>query len=240
MISEAAQTIRVSVCSPVHNEEGNLVALVNEIHQVMEPLYGAAWEQVLVDDGSTDRSAAIMAGLCEGHRLQLLSHEHNQGERAAWKTAFDHARGEIVVMLAADLQNDPRDIPRLVQGVETGGVDCCTGRRVQRKDGLYYRAATRVLNAYMATFFSLEVEDVSSSFFAVRRRFAAGLPLLDNDHRYILPIFKQRGAIVREIPTAHYGRRSGRSHYSRAKVLRAIPEVLRFSARCLAGRYDVR
>ncbi len=140
-------------------------------------------------------------------------------------------------MLAADLQNDPSDIPRLIRGVEEG-FDCCTGARVGRKDGLYFSAATLVLSAFMAIAFGLRVRDVSSSFFAVRRRFLQGLRLLENDHRYILAILSRRGASVQEIPTRHRPRRRGRSHYSRWKVLRAAPEVARFSARFFAGYYD--
>jgi glycosyltransferase involved in cell wall biosynthesis len=235
----AGERVRVSVCSPVHNEEGNVETLVREIHRVMVPLCGGDWEQLLVDDGSSDRSAALCAELTASHpTLRVLSHHRNQGERAAWKTAFDNARGEILVLLAADLQNDPQDIPRLIAGVEQPGADCCTGRRVRRQDGLFYWAATRILNGYMAALFDLPVRDVSSSFFAVRRRFAVGLPLVENDHRYILAIFRRRGASIREIPTSHRARSAGHSHYARSKVARAIPEVLRFTARWYRRSYD--
>ena len=226
-------SVRVSVCSPMHNEEVNLAALVGEIHAALTPIFGQDWEQVLVDDGSTDGSAELARQLArQHHALRLVSHQRNRGERAAWKTAFDAARGEILVMLAADLQNDPRDIPRLVAAVEGEGYGCASGFRADRKDGLFYWCATRLLNAYMATVFRLgPVRDVSSSFFAVRREYAVDLPLAANDHRYILALFRQRGATIIELPTAHRARRGGRSHYRPSKVLRAVPEVLDFTYR---------
>ena len=234
----ATSSPRVSICSPVHNEAANIPRLVGEIGAVARRAFGDAWEQVLVDDGSADNSGALIeeAGRADP-AVRLIRHERNQGERAAWKTAFAQARGEIVVLLAADLQNDPADIPRLVDGVERGAADCCTGYREQRKDGVYYWAATRLLNGFMRAAFGVRVRDVSSSFFAVRRRCVADLDLVENDHRYILALFAQRGARIVEIPTAHRARESGASHYSRWKVLWAVPEVARFGWRFHRGFY---
>jgi len=231
--------VQVSVCSPVHNEEQNLPGLVADIAAVMRPLYGSDWEQVLVDDGSSDGSARRMRELQDAHpELRCASHPTNLGERAAWQTAFEQARGEILVMLAADRQNDPHDIPRLIEPVRRGRCDCCTGARARRKDGLYFSAATLVLTGLFDLGFGLRVRDVSSSFFAVRTSLLRGLRLEENDHRYILAILRRRGATMREIGTWHRPRQRGRSHYSRWKVVRAVPEVLRFAARCYRGLYD--
>jgi dolichol-phosphate mannosyltransferase len=234
----AQDSLQVSICSPVHNEEANIPRLVGEIGAVARRAFGDAWEQVLVDDGSADRSAALIEEASRADpAVRLIRHERNLGERAAWKTAFAHARGEIVVLLAADLQNDPEDIPRLVERVARGEADCCTGYRRQRKDGAYYWAATRILNGFMRAAFGVRVRDVSSSFFAVRRRFVDDLELVENDHRYILALFAQRGAQLVEIPTAHRGREAGASHYTRWKVLWAVPEVARFGWRFHRGFY---
>lgn len=230
---------RVSVCSPVHNEETNLHRLVAQMQAAMSPVFGTDWEQVLVDDGSTDSSAAIIRELAaDHHALRLISHHRNMGEWAAWQTAFDNASGRIVVLLAADLQNDPGDIPSMVEALSDEAEDCCTGFRTDRKDGLYYWLATRVLNGFMRVAFGVDVRDVTSSFFAVRRRYVENLRLVKNDHRYILAIFRRRGAQIVEVPTTHQPRVSGSSHYSRWKVLWAVPEVLAFGRRFFAGFYD--
>jgi dolichol-phosphate mannosyltransferase len=223
----------------VHNEAENIPALVGAIAEVMEPRWPGRWEQVLVDDGSSDDSAELIRRHAARHlAVRLVSHDSNQGERAAWATALAAARGEIVVMLAADLQNDPRDIPRLIDVIERRGFDCSTGARRARRDGVFFRGATRVLSLFMRLAFDLPVSDVSSSFFAVRRRFVDGLRLVDNDHRYILAILKRRGAAIHEIPTTHRGRAAGRSHYSRLKVVKAVPEVALFTVRLFRGFYD--
>jgi glycosyltransferase involved in cell wall biosynthesis len=232
---------RFSICSPAHNEELNLPLLVEEVRRAMVPAFGLDWEQILVDDGSTDRSAEIVAELAASHHaLRLLRHEKNLGERAAWTTALAQARGEIVVMLAADRQNDPRDIPRLIRVILDEGFDCGTGSRSDRKDDLFFWCATRILNTFMRGVFGLSVSDASSSFFAARRALVRDLGMVENDHRYILALFHRRGATIREIPTAHRPREAGRAHYSRAKVLRAMPELLRFVRRYYSGYYDVR
>ena len=231
--------IRVSVCSPAHNEAKNLPELVRRVHAAMERAFGANFEQVIVDDGSTDDTWEVLGRLAESHpRLVRLRHERNLGERAAWKSAFEAVSGEIIVLLAADLQSPPEEIPRLLEVLDDKNIDVGTGWREQRQDGWFYSTASRVLTAAMDRLFDLQVRDASSSFFAARREFLEDMPLVANDHRYILAILRRRGARVHEIPVAHASRHAGNSHYQRSKVLRAIPEFGRFTMRLLAGYYD--
>lgn len=231
--------VRVSVCSPIHNEKENLPSLVDRVHRTMTPLYGRSWEQILVDDGSDDGSSEITEELMGQYpNLVLAKHQTNLGERVAWSTAFDVARGEVVVIIAGDLQSQPEDAPKLLDIVFEEGFDVGTGARRHRKDSPYYRFATRILNAYMCVAFNLEVRDVSSSFLAVKSSFIEKLTLVENDHRYILAILKKRGARIKEIPVAHRPRIAGASHYTQWKVLWAIPEVFRFTLRYSRGFYD--
>ena len=159
-----SDSLRASICSPIHNEEGNVAELIERVHAVMTPRFGAAWEQLLVDDGSSDRSAEIIR-LAQRERptLKLLQHPQNRGERAAWKTAFDGARGEVVALLAGDLQSPPEELPKLLDEVLVRGFDVGTGRRAGRKDGVYYWTATRVLNAYSRLVFDVPVSDGGKS-----------------------------------------------------------------------------
>ncbi|MCA9668198.1 MAG: glycosyltransferase family 2 protein [Myxococcales bacterium] len=234
-------SLRVSVCTPAHNEEGNVVELAQRVDAVMTPLCGDNWEHIIVDDGSSDRTAELVREQAQ-HRpgtLRLLQHEVNQGERAAWKTAFDAAEGEVVVMIAADLQSHPEDIPRALDVVWKEGYDVGTCARTDRKDGLFFWAATRVLTTFMRLAFDVTANDASSSFFAARGDLLKNLPLLHNDHRYILAVLRRRGASIKEVGVSHSARTAGATHYSRWKVLKAVPEITRFTARLWRGEFDL-
>jgi len=222
----------------VHNEQDNLCQLVQRVHHAMVRHFGGRWEQVLVDDGSTDNSAPLMRQLQGTYpRLKIYTHDTNRGECAAWKTAFDNSRGDVVVLLAADLQSQPEEIPQLVMLATGTDVDVASAVRLNRKDGFYYWCATRLLTFAMNGLFRLSVRDVSSSFFAVRSEFVKGLKLVQNDHRYILAIFRSNGARITEVPVEHHPRRAGHTHYRRSKVLYAIPEFLKFTVRIKSGFY---
>jgi len=231
--------IKVSVCSPIHNEKDNILPLVDRVHKTMAN-FGTNWEQILVDDGSNDGSNETIVKLQKKYpNLVLYSHKRNLGERAAWKTAFDKARGEVIVLLAGDLQSPPEEIPKLLNIVFKENFDVGTGLRKNRKDSLYYRCATRILNFFMCVVFNLKVKDVSSSFFAVKSHFIKDLKLIENDHRYILAIFKKRKATIKEISVNHQARIAGKSHYTPWKVFWAIPEVIRFTLRASKGFYNL-
>ena len=228
----------ISVCSPVYNEAENLPLLIKRVNQAMKSRY-QEWEQVLVDDGSTDQSVSVI----EDHKrdypnISLHRHDHNLGESYAWDTAFKNSNGDVVVMLAADLQSPPEEIPKMVDMVIDHGVDVASGIRQSRKDSIFYWVATRVLNQFMCWVFGLKVKDVSSSFFAVKSEFLNNLKLYKNDHRYILAILKRRGAKINEIPFRHEDRKLGKSKYSKLKVVYAIPEIIRFTTRYYTGKYD--
>ena len=229
----------LSICSPVHNEEDNLPELARRITAALDDAGHGPWECILVDDGSTDASGRILNEICAADpRFRALHHDVNQGERAAWHTAFRHARGEVACIIAADLQSPPEELPKLVDVIIDEGFDVGTGRRVQRKDGLLYFIATWILTQFSRIAWKVDVRDVSSSFFGVRTKLLKELRLVENDHRYILAILKRRGASIKEINTSHFARSHGSSHYSRMKVLRAFPEVARFTLRLYKGYYD--
>jgi dolichol-phosphate mannosyltransferase len=193
----------------------------------------------MVDDGSTDSSRRILDEISAADdRFRTLCHDRNKGERAAWHTALCAARGDIACFIAADLQSPPEGLPRLIAAVLNEGFDVGTGCRAQRKDGIFYLFATWILTRLGRIVWQVNVRDVSSSFFAVRTKFLNGIKLIENDHRYILAILKSRGARIEEIDTPHYPRMRGSSHYSRMKVLWAVPEVARFTLRLYRGFYN--
>ena len=229
----------LSVCSPVHNEQENLREFVVQVISAVEPEYSGRWELLLVNDGSSDRSGKILEELSTQYpQIRIINHPENKGERATWKTAFDSATGEIVAILAADLQSRPDAVPLLAQIVEDKEHDVATACRMSRKDGAFYSLMTKVLTIWCQVLHDVRVRDVSSSFFAVRSSFVKDLPFDGNDHRYILPILRRRGARIKEIMIEHMPRAGGASHYTKIKVLKAIPETFLFSLRCLRGHYD--
>jgi glycosyltransferase involved in cell wall biosynthesis len=231
--------ISVSVVSPVHNELENLPELIRRMEAVMGPLFGDAWEYVLVDDGSTDGSSALLDELAAANpHLRVVHHQRNQGERAAWKTGFSVVRGQVVAMLAADLQSPPEDLPGLIDVVRTQGFDVGSGWRKRRRDAVFYSLTTAVLTFYSKLVFDVHVQDVSSSFFAVSGHLVADLDLVENDHRYILAIFRRRGGTIKEIPIHHCPRTHGVSHYRWTKIFGAASEIVRFTRRWRKGFYD--
>lgn len=235
------RTTTLSICNPIHNEEGNIKELIERTHRTINPLFKGKWEHILINDGSNDNSEIIIKKLQKKHHnIVLVNHRKNKGEAAAWTTAFKKAKGKITVILAADLQSPPEEIPKLLEVIFKKGYDVGTGRRVKRKDSLFNWLITRILNLFMSLVFGLrEIQDVSSSFFAVKTNFIKNLQLLENDHRYILAILKQRGASMKEVPFKHYSRARGKSHYSKLKGITAIFEIFRFTARYYCKNYKI-
>lgn len=229
----------VSICSPVHNELGNLREFVARVGSALDQAGYVKWQVVVVDDGSTDGSGALLDEIASGDsRIIVLHHDRNRGEWAAWKTAFRESKGDVVCMIASDLQPPPEELPRLLDLVVIGGADVGSGRRTDRKDDLFYRLATVVLTRYANLVWRVPLQDISSSFFAVRGHFARQAKMVRNDHRYIMAIFRALGASIAETDTMrHQRRRYGTSHYKKNKVIRAVPEVIMFTARLLTGYY---
>ena len=231
--------VLVSVCSPVHDEAGNLREFITRVAASLESAGYTNWEAVLADDGSTDGSGDLLDEIAtHDARVRVIHHATNLGEWAAWKTVFAASRGGVVCMLASDLQPPPEELPKLLDLVVIDGFDVGTGRRTDRSDGPFYRTATFVLTRFANIFWDLGVRDVSSSFFAVRGDLARQAKMLRNDHRYILAIFRAMGASIAEVDTIrHASRRYGHSHYKKSKVVRAVPEVALFTIRLLGGYY---
>jgi glycosyltransferase involved in cell wall biosynthesis len=231
----------LSVVIPVYNEEASLSPLWAELRGVLESL-GLAFEVVFVDDGSRDRSAEIIRALREtDQRVRLVRLKANCGETAATDAGFKAARGARVVVMDADLQNDPADIPMLLSHLDQW--DAVTGWRVDRAagDNLMRRLSSRVANRIRNWVSDETIEDSGCTFRAFRRECLRELVLYRGFHRFIPTLLKMRGYRVIEVPVRHRPRRFGRSKYgvlNRAVVAFADLLVIRWmSARLL--RYEV-
>ena len=231
----------LSVVIPVYNEEASLPPLWSELREVLERL-GLVYEVVFVDDGSRDRSAEIVRAFREAdRRVRLVRLKVNGGETAATDAGFKAAQGRRVVVMDADLQNDPADIPMLLSHLNQW--DAVTGWRIDRAvgDNLVRRVSSRVANRIRNWVSDEAIQDSGCTFRAFRRECLRGLVLYRGFHRFIPTLLKMRGYRVIEVPVGHRPRRFGRSKYgvmNRAVVAFADLLVIRWmNARLL--RYEV-
>src|SRR5438132_2344603 len=205
--------LELSVVIPVYNEEENLPLLWPELREVLDGL-ALAYEVIFVDDGSRDRSAEIIRGFRDADaRVRLVRLKENAGETAATDAGFKASRGRCVVVMDADLQNDPHDIPRLLHELERW--DAVTGWRVNRGDGdsIVRRVSSRVANRIRNRISDDTIRDSGCTFRAFRRECLRGLVLYRGFHRFIPTLLRMRGYRVIEIPVHHRPRRFGNAKY---------------------------
>jgi len=205
--------VELSVVIPVYNEEDNLPLLWPELRGVLEQM-AVSFEVLFVDDGSRDRSAEIIRAMREADaRVRLVRLKANAGETAATDAGFKVARGQRVVTMDADLQNDPRDIPALVQRLEQW--DAATGWRVSRGQGdsIVRRISSRVANLTRNWLSDESIRDSGCTFRAFRRECLRGLVLYRGFHRFIPTLLRMRGYRVVEVPVRNRPRRFGQSKY---------------------------
>jgi dolichol-phosphate mannosyltransferase len=203
----------LSIVIPVYDEAESLPALWEELRGVLEGL-GLASEVIFVDDGSRDHSAEIIRGFREADpRVRLVRLKVNAGETAATDAGFKAARGERVVVMDADLQNDPADIPRLLAHLDRW--DAATGWRVTRGDGDGWlrRLSSSIANRVRNRLTGETIQDSGCTLRAFRRECLRDLVLYRGLHRFIPTLLTMRGYRVIEVPVRHRPRRFGRSKY---------------------------
>ena len=203
----------LSVVIPVYDEEENLPHLWPELRAVLEPLK-LAFEVVFVDDGSRDGSAEVIRGFRDvDPRVRLVRLKANAGETAATDAGFKAARGQWVVTMDADLQNDPHDIPMLLSHLDRW--DAVTGWRVNRGEGdtMVRRVSSRVANRARNLLSDESIQDSGCTFRAFRRECLRGLVLYRGFHRFIPTLLRMRGYRVIEVPVRNRPRRHGQSKY---------------------------
>ena len=217
----------LSIVVPVYNEEDNLPLLWPELREVMAGT-GLGYEVVFVDDGSQDRSAEIVREFREEYpRVRLVRLKANAGETAATDAGLKTARGRWVVVMDADLQNDPHDIPAMLGHLEQW--DAVTGWRVNRGagDSLVRRLSSRIANRVRNALSDETIQDSGCTFRAFRRECLADLVLYKGFHRFIPTLLKMRGFRVLEIPVNHRPRRFGQSKYGIGnRAFRAFYDLL--------------
>lgn len=217
---------KLSVIVPLFNEEENLRPLVADVMPVMQSL-GYPFEVILVNDGSSDRTQAVLAELAAGDgRIKIINLRHNTGQTAAMMAGFDHASGAIIIPMDGDLQNDPADIPRLLRKLGEG-FDVVSGWRQSRKDKLLMRRVPSwCANRIISWVSGVRLHDYGCTLKAYRRDVLAGVRLYGELHRFV-PIFASwQGAIVAELAVNHRARRFGRSKYGFTRVFKVVLDLI--------------
>ncbi|MFG0320058.1 MAG: glycosyltransferase family 2 protein [Planctomycetota bacterium JB042] len=216
---------RVSVVVPVYDEEGAVAALAREIHAVLAG-ERIPHEIVFVDDASRDRTVAVLEETsADVPTLVVARHERNCGQSAAVATGFRRARGDVVVTLDGDGQNDPADIPRLLAAL--AGADAATGVRTKRHDSFVRRASSRIANGFRNAVTGDRVVDAGCGIRAVDRRALREVPVFNGMHRFLPTLLRAEGFTVAEIPVSHRPRTTGRSKYGIGnRLFRGIVDCL--------------
>jgi len=221
----------LSVVFPVYNEEENIPILLGEIAKALD---GRGWtyEIIAVDDGSTDRSLEVLRQQRETYpTLRVLTFARNSGQTAALDAAWRAATGTYVVSLDADLQNDPADIPKMMQTLQDRGVDMIIGVRVNRNDTWSRRMQSRIGNGVRNWITNDQITDTGCSLKLVKREAIDRVKLYTGMHRFLPTLVRMQGYKVAEMPVNHRARQFGVSKYG------AMNRAFRGLADCLAVRW---
>lgn len=204
--------LHYSVVIPLKNEEGNIQDLIKELEPIMQSL-GKPWELICIDDGSTDRTREILKNLIkENKNIHLIAFERNFGQSSAFDAGFKASKGSIIITLDGDRQNDPKDIPSLLEALEDADMVC--GIRKQRKDSLFKRLISKSANRVRSYLCDDGVEDTGCSLKAYRKECLSQIRLYQGMHRFLPALFKIEGFRVKQIPVNHRERTKGKSNYN--------------------------
>lgn len=216
----------ISVVVPLHNEEESVFPLCTSLDKVLEGM-GQPYEIIMVDDGSTDGTYEALRQLHSRlSSLSVIRLRSNYGQSAALAAGFDAARGEVVVTMDGDLQNDPADIPRLVARLDEG-YDVVSGWRLERKDPFWTRRLPSVMaNRLISRITGLSLHDYGCALKAYRREVLAHVALYGEMHRFLPALARWVGGRVTELPVAHHPRRHGRSKYGLGRTVRVLLDLM--------------
>jgi glycosyltransferase involved in cell wall biosynthesis len=219
--------MNLSLIIPVYNEEENLPILYDSIQQAMNPIK-RTWEVIFVDDGSKDNSFDVLKLLVEKdpEHIRVLSFRRNFGQTAAIAAGIDHACGETIVLLDADMQNDPADIPMLLEKLDEG-YDLVSGWRKDRKDNRLTRTIpSNLANGLISWTTGVHLHDYGCTLKAYRRDALEGFRLYGEMHRFI-PVFAHAvGARITEIPVHHHVRKFGKTKYGLERTIKVILDLV--------------
>jgi len=223
---ETVCPLDISVIIPVYNEEENLGLLYREMKPVLERL-GKNYEVIFVDDGSMDGSFGVLSALNKADaRCKVIRFRRNFGQTAAMSAGFAHARGAVIITMDADLQNDPGDIPALLEKIDEG-YDVVSGWRLRRKDKFFTRKLPSMCaNWLISRITGVKLHDYGCTLKAYRSEVARNIDLYGEMHRFIPALASWMGISVAEIPVNHHSRKHGKSKYGLSRTMRVFLDLI--------------
>ena len=226
--------MNLSLIIPVFNEQDNLPLLFEALYETMNSM-NKTWEVILVDDGSRDKSLSILQEYAEKdpEHIRVVSFRRNFGQTAAIAAGLDYSQGEIIVLLDADMQNDPADIPMMLEKLSEG-YDLVSGWRKQRKDNAVTRNFPSMMaNKFISWVTGVELHDYGCTLKAYRREVLEGFRLYGEMHRFIPVYAASVGAKITEVIVNHHPRRFGKTKYGLERTAKVVLDL--FTVKFLVG-----
>lgn len=217
----------LSIVIPVYNEVESLPILQQAIHKALQGITSLSWEVIYVDDGSKDGSVDILEKLAtdDPDHICVVALRRNFGQTTAIAAGIDYAQGEVIAMLDADLQNDPADIPMLLEKINQG-YDVVSGWRINRQDTFLTRKLpSHLANWLISTVTGVHLHDYGCTLKAYRREVLTEFRLYGEMHRFIPAYAYSVGAKITEVPVHHHARKYGKTKYGLARTLKVILDL---------------
>ena len=225
-MDEKPKMLEVSVVIPIYNEEGNIRELCTKLNDVLS-IITENYEVIIVDDGSTDNSFNILKEInTENKNVVVVKFRRNFGQTAALSAGFDHFKGDVIITMDGDLQNDPEDIALLLTKINEG-YDIVSGWRVDRKDPFFTKKLPSKFSNWLASKLTgVKLHDFGCTFKAYRREVVENINLYGEMHRYIPALASQMGVSIAEVKVRHHPRQHGKSKYGITRLIRGMLDLI--------------
>jgi len=212
----------LSIVVPLYNEEDNVVLLTQKIH---ESLTEYNYQIIYIDDFSTDATRNVVKQMNDD-KVHLIELKKNYGQSLALAAGIDYAEGDYIITMDGDLQNDPSDIPKMLEYAQTDEYDLITGIRQKRKDSLVKKIPSKIANFLVRRVTKLDIKDNGCALKVFTKDIAKGLNLYGEMHRFITLLAHLEGAQIKQVPVKHHARHAGVSKYGLERVFKVVADMM--------------
>lgn len=215
-------TSLLSLVIPLYNEADNVVLLTQKIHEALE---GYKYQIIYIDDFSTDATRKVITDMNDD-KVHLITLKKNYGQSLALAAGIDYAKGEYIITMDGDLQNDPGDIPQMLEYAVHQDFDLVTGIRQKRKDSLVKKIPSKIANFLVRRVTQLDIKDNGCALKIFKKEVAKDLNLYGEMHRFITLLAHLEGAQIKQVPVKHHARHSGVSKYGLERVFKVVADMM--------------